>query len=198
MADSRIMEGVGDCQIMPPISRYNVEKTAQAVAFLIEQPGKDQKAYLKLLKLLYVAERESLLETGAPITGDLTVSMRHGPALSRTCDLMNGSDNDPAWSRFFRSAPEYELAVVANPGTDLLCPYEINKLRDVAARYTNKDRWQTRDETHALPEWEDPKGSSRLILLKTILETENKGGRTGRILREEKARQGFLDAVRGQ
>ncbi|MGB2823128.1 MAG: Panacea domain-containing protein [Phycisphaerae bacterium] len=177
--------------------RYNAEKTAQAVALLLQRPGRDHRAYLKVLKLLYLAERESFLETGAPITGDKMVSMDHGPALSATYDLMKGESSHPVWSRCFRPTGDHELDVISDPGKDLLCPYEAEKLCQVADRYADKDRWETKNETHSLPEWEDPLGSSKIILLKTILRTENKEGRTGRILREGRARQAFVDAVRG-
>jgi len=182
---------------MPPAFRYNVEKTAQAVGFLLRQPGRDHCAYMKVLKLLYVAERESFLETGAPITGDTLVSMDKGPVLSATYNLMQSPSNHAFWARCFRPRGDHELAIASDPGTDLLCPYEIDKLSQVAVRFADKDRWDASRDTHNLPEWEDPQGSSKIILLKTILETKNKGGRTGRILREERARQAFLDAVRG-
>jgi hypothetical protein len=177
--------------------QYDAEKAAQAVALLMRQPGKDCCAYMKILKLLYVAERESFLETGAPFTGDKMVSMVHGPALSETCGLLQDPAGDPFWVRFFKSSGDHELSLMSDPGADLLCPYECDKLREVAARYADKDRWETRDDTHDLPEWEDPHGSSKIILLKTILNSENKGNRTRDILREEQARQAFADAVRG-
>lgn len=38
-------------------------------------------SYLRMLKLLYLADRESLKETGHTITGDRVVAMEHGPVL---------------------------------------------------------------------------------------------------------------------
>ena len=35
---------------------------------------------------MYLAERESLARYGEPITGDVLVSMKHGPVLSKTLD----------------------------------------------------------------------------------------------------------------
>ena len=37
--------------------------------------------YLKLIKLLYLADRQALLELGRPISCDLFVSMPHGPSV---------------------------------------------------------------------------------------------------------------------
>ena len=38
-------------------------------------------AYIKLIKLMYLADRRCLIETGFPITGDRMVSMPKGPEL---------------------------------------------------------------------------------------------------------------------
>jgi len=47
--------------------------------------------YLKLMKLLYLADRESMRRNGRPISGDRYVSMDHGPVLSQTLNLINGA-----------------------------------------------------------------------------------------------------------
>src|SRR5438105_4403367 len=63
--------------------KFNLKKTVQAAAeFLRHEPGK-QMSRLRLIKLLYIADREALLETGRPITSDTIVAMKHGPVLSR-------------------------------------------------------------------------------------------------------------------
>ena len=177
--------------------RLDLAKTIQALAYLMGQRGRDQHAYMKLLKMLYVAERESLLETGHPLTGDTMVSMPHGPALSAICNLMNGSAEDALWSMHFRAIGNHELELVDDPGDDLLCRYETEKLTDIAAQFANKDRWETRDATHDLPEWSDPGKSSELIYLKDILGAEGKEGRLRAMIGDQKAHQDFLDALAG-
>ena len=47
-------------------------------------------SYMKLIKLLYLADREALLRWGRPITFDAYVSMDRGPVLSSVLDLING------------------------------------------------------------------------------------------------------------
>jgi Protein of unknown function (DUF4065) len=46
--------------------------------------------YVRLLKLLYIADREMMAEAGAPVTGDRAVAMDHGPVLSHVYDLVKG------------------------------------------------------------------------------------------------------------
>ena len=48
---------------------FNEKRTAQAAAFLLHQAG-GRLPLLKLMKLLYLAERESLRLYGEPISGD--------------------------------------------------------------------------------------------------------------------------------
>ncbi len=43
------------------------------------------------MKLLYLAERRLLQLHAVPLVGDVPVAMQHGPVLSRTLDLINGS-----------------------------------------------------------------------------------------------------------
>ncbi len=46
-----------------------VEKTIQAIGVLFRADRVKRMNYMRLLKLLYIADRESLQETGRPITG---------------------------------------------------------------------------------------------------------------------------------
>ena len=58
---------------------------------------------LSLTKMLYLAERESFKQYAEPLTGDTLVSMKHGPVLSNTLDLMNGfakPDDAAPWDQW--------------------------------------------------------------------------------------------------
>ena len=61
--------------------RFNFERALQASAYLLRLDGK-RMGYLRLLKLLYIADREWLAETGESITGDRAYAMKYGPVLS--------------------------------------------------------------------------------------------------------------------
>ena len=55
--------------------RFNFEKTLQAIAVLLRQSENRTDNYMRLLKLLYLADRKSLAQMGRPITGDRVVAM---------------------------------------------------------------------------------------------------------------------------
>lgn len=56
----------------------DVEKAIQAVGVLLRREGK-RASRLRLLKLLYIADRISLQKTGTPILGSKVVALKHGP-----------------------------------------------------------------------------------------------------------------------
>ena len=74
------------------ILHFNITKTIQASAVLLKADPNHSMSRLRLLKLLYIADRESLTERARPITGDYPVAMDHGPVLSNTYNLIKGED----------------------------------------------------------------------------------------------------------
>jgi uncharacterized phage-associated protein len=153
------------------MSGLKFEKTVQAVACLLRLEPSSEMSYMRLLKLLYIADRESLGETGAPITGDSVVAMKRGPVLSETYDLIKSEHLRYAeWEAFFRIVG-YRIEMVKDPGIGKLCRYEIEKLKEVSERYRSCDEWDMVNETHEFPEWKknDPGDSVRPIPLRDIL-----------------------------
>lgn len=131
-------------------------------------------SYMKLLKLLYLADRSALLQHGRPITYDRYVSMDHGPVLSQTYNLMvaeESPDQPPSYWRQFISEPEqYEVHLVSNaPSNSELSPAQEAILDEVFREFGALSRWQIVDFVHTLPEWEDPHGSSIPITFQDVL-----------------------------
>jgi uncharacterized phage-associated protein len=142
---------------------FETIKTAQAAAVLLKTSVSRRMSRLRLLKLLYIADRECLAETGRPITGDTVVAMKNGPVLSRTYDLIKGQDVGAAeWGRYFRNADKWDVELLDEPGIGKLSAFEIEKLRDVARRFEDCDDWDVADYTHSFPEWQQhrPTGNS--------------------------------------
>lgn len=152
----------------------NLKKAIQAVAFLLKQNHETNKTdnYMRLLKLLYFADRESLKETGRPITGDRFVAMPHGPTLSRLLDLVNQKDvGNIEWDKYIQTEG-YNIRLIQDPGNDKLCRYEIDLLTKIWSQNREKGEWQIALESENLPEWKknDPGKSSKPISLSDVLE----------------------------
>lgn len=144
----------------------NERKMAQMAAFfLAKTPGK-RMPYLKLMKLLYLSDREAMRTHGRPMTGDRLVSMPHGPVLSQTLDLMAGhtESRTGAWEEWVADQEAYELSLRRSPADvplDELSAADRDVLNLVWQRFGAMGKWQIRDWTHThCPEWQDPQGSS--------------------------------------
>ncbi len=131
-------------------------------------------SYMKLLKLLYLADRKALLSFGRPITYDRYVSMDHGPVLSQTYNLIVAEESPteaPSYWRSLISVPEnFEVSLrVPTPPNDQLSPAEEGVLDDVFDEFGAMGRWQLVTFVHTLPEWKDPHGSSIPISVRDVL-----------------------------
>jgi len=144
---------------------FNEQKTAQAAAHLLAFCG-GQLPYLSLIKMLYLADRQALIDIGQPITGDRPVSMKNGPVLSQVMDIIHmGTGPLPSgpglyWYRLISPPRDFEVKLTFQVLEDSeLSDYEIGVLRQVAERFGSLDRWDLVNFTHTLPEWQDPQGS---------------------------------------
>jgi uncharacterized phage-associated protein len=145
---------------------FNSEKVAQIAAYFLQKEG-GTAPYLKLLKLMYLADRESMRQRAFSISGDRAVSMPHGPVLSQTYELMNGSARDDSWDAWIAACSRYDLSLAQPHSTrelDELPPSDIAVLDTVHAQFGHLNKWQLVDWTHAnCAEWSDPNGSSMPI-----------------------------------
>jgi Protein of unknown function (DUF4065) len=156
---------------------FDIRKAIAATAYVCEL--NDGKAdLLKAIKTLYLAERQALLEWHRPITGDSFFSMDNGPIVSRIYDLMCGKVAGPemrAWKKVFRPRIRDIVALKNLPAFKPLSRREKSALANANERLKDLSIGQVIDLVHALPEWEDPHGSSVPIDPKTIFYHENFG-----------------------
>jgi uncharacterized phage-associated protein len=156
---------------------FDERKATEAAAFLLRLRG-GKMSYLKLIKLLYLADRLALARWGFSVTQDRHYSMRHGPVVSNTYNLMVDEDDKPIWSRYITPPlGNYEIALTEEAcPTGTLSRAEERLLTEVFERFGRMTRWQLRDYTHSLPEWRDPQGSRLPISVQEILEAQNVPG----------------------
>jgi uncharacterized phage-associated protein len=179
--------------------RFNLAKTIEAAGILLREAPAARMTRIRLLKLLYIADRESLRRTGRPITGDRACAMEHGPVLSTVYDCIKGSCGSlPAWERFFAS-DGIEVHMKEAPGVEELSRYEIETLQEVSRQRANVDEWQIVEETHAFPEWQEnnPGKSSKPIPFEAILAAVGRGPQAGNILREAEASADLAKMLEG-
>ena len=145
------------------------EKIAQAAAYLVKKRGQGYMSYMKLIKLLYLADRTALLRWGRPITFDKFSSMPHGMVLSGTLDLINGEADGPVWNAVFEPCGDREVRLKQDPSTQKLSKAELKLLDEIFLEFGKMTRWELREKTHALPEYIDPEGSSIPVHFSDVL-----------------------------
>jgi uncharacterized phage-associated protein len=157
--------------------QFDERKATEAAARLIEREG-GRINYMKLLKLLYLAERRSIGERNRPICGDVYVSMERGPVLSKVYNLIKEETDwivPKHWSSFIRR-DSYFVELVKVPAREVLSDADCRILDEVFAAHGHMDEWQLVDLVHRVcPEWQDPGGTSKEILPEEILRALEKG-----------------------
>jgi len=146
-----------------------VEKITQAAAYLVQKRGQGHMSYMKLIKLLYLADRESLFKRGRPITFDKFVSMPYGMVLSGTLNLINGEEPGAYWNDVFEPFGDREIRLKKTSETGKLSKAELAVLDAIFETFGSKSRWELVDYVHTLPEWIDPNGSSIPVEVSDVL-----------------------------
>lgn len=145
---------------------FNEHKAAQIAAwFLTQEHG--TMPHLKLIKLMYLAERESLRKHSFTMTGDRFYSLPQGPILSLT--LSHISDQVPSspdgWDSWISDKENHRVSLkrhAERDDLDELSDDDIEVLETTWAQFGHMTKYQIRDFTHDkanCPEWEDPNGS---------------------------------------
>ena len=166
---------------------FNETKATQASACLLELENRRMN-YMKLIKLLYIADREALFRWGRPITTDSYVSMKNGPVLSRVLDLIT-EGREPGsftpWFEFISIPSNYEVSLMKDCPKDELSQAEEDLIHEIYNKYGHMDQWQLVRFVHKFDEWRDPNGSSLPIFYGDILRAGNKTEDEISAIREE-------------
>lgn len=132
--------------------RFSTKKIVQAVGVLLRE-ARGRMEYLRLLKLLYIADREHLQSFLHPIVGTRLVAMKNGPLHSEVYNLVKGEHvASPLWSEFIRR-DGHEIELLKDPGVSELSVAEIRTLTSTSDHYRTLSEWDIVEVTHDFPEW---------------------------------------------
>ena len=157
--------------------------------------------YLKLLKLLYLADRESMKRHGHPISGDSYVSMDHGPVLSRTFNLIKGAGQfeDRGWGHWIADEANYVVSLrhkASRDALDELSEADVDVLNDVHAKFGRMKPWDLVDYVHRYcREWQDPAGSSMPIPYEAVFKALGRSPAEAKKLAARIEREHRIDKV---
>ena len=177
---------------------FNEKKIAEMAAYFLHKRG-GQMSHLKLMKLLYLAERKSICLYGTSMSGDKLVSMPHGPVLSMTLDLMGGNTKSQVndWEHLISDKENHELSLtqsISIDDLDELSAADLEILDDIWSEFGSMDRWQIREYTHQhCKEWRDPKGSSYPISYKKLFQVEGRSDCDANAMAGDIEEQDYID-----
>jgi uncharacterized phage-associated protein len=138
---------------------YKEAKTIEAATYLLSKltgPG-EAVPYIKLIKLLYLADREQVKNKGRTISGDSYWSLKCGPILSDTLNAIKGLD--PHWMPYV--GVDLEARVVwlkAQAQPSDMSRADRDVLDKIVAQFGHLPWQELVDFTHELPEWKRPDG----------------------------------------
>jgi hypothetical protein len=150
--------------------RFDLNRAIQAAGVVLRDRGPMDR--MRLLKILYLASREALKQTGKPIIGGRASALENGPLHDEVFDQIKGSADDTEWREYFHNAG-HTVEMKADPGRLDLSPLEIEILNSKADWAEQFETFELSKYTHEyVAEYqqnEPPPGSSKPILVNDIL-----------------------------
>lgn len=135
---------------MAPLAGFDSAKAAQVAAFFVAREPHIEK--LKLIKLVYLAERRALSQYGRPMLYDEFYSLKDGPICSSTLNGINGELDASTWSSLIaldsNGRNVHPVREVGRDDLDEVSDAEMDVLESVWAEFKDFTSSQIRNWTH--------------------------------------------------
>lgn len=135
--------------------QFDPDKAVAAMSYILSRIGKSDK--IKLIKLLYISDRECFVARGHPITGDHPYAMPKGPVPTHCLDLLNGNTffQDSKIFRFLRVSDDKVELRDGITGVPQLDEHERAIVDAVVDAHGGTPTWTLVDQTHEYPEYRE-------------------------------------------
>lgn len=141
------------------------DKILQEIIYLLSL-NNNRMNLLKLMKELYLIDRESIDERDVSLSGDVFYSMPHGPVLSNTLNMLYELTHN-SWGKYLETieAKYHDDIQIKKNITkfDRLSVKDKEYIKRISDKFKDYTPKQLEDFTHTLKEWGDPHGSSYKI-----------------------------------
>ena len=144
---------------MKMLLEFDYKKATQAINYLTKKEG-GQIDKLKLIKLIYLADRYHLRRYGRPMANDTYFAMRLGPVGSSVKDIaemssqfLDDEERNYAGKYIARGAINNTVVSIANVDSDVFSKSEIEALDFAYNEFGNKSESTLVGITHRYPEW---------------------------------------------
>ena len=155
---------------------YNPKKATQAAAYLVSLNG-GRMGLWRMLKIIYLFDRRSLVTTGTTITGDALDNLPHGGTPSRIYDNTKKERNprfkDSVWLEYLTENSANMIGLKKKEfSTGELSEFERDLIRQTWEQFRKLSNSELYKLVHAFPEFKNPNGSSFRIDPEEILRHE--------------------------
>lgn len=136
---------------------FPYEKVIQALNYLVRKE-KNEINKMKLIKLIYFADRYHLRKYGELLTQDKYFGMKLGPIPSITKDVLSFNDfldeNILNYAEeFIEQKGKYDIISKKEVDKDYLSETEVEALEFAYKIFGDKDQYKLSEITHDYPEW---------------------------------------------
>lgn len=146
---------------------FQAQKITELAALFLARLGGSAEV-LKLVKLLYLADRQSIQLRGVPIFGGRYYSLPHGPITSEGLNLINGKgqySHQILWNEAISARDGNILTLLRQPDAACLAASEVKILDKVFNDHGSKTASALRNWCHAnIKEYEETDGSIPITL----------------------------------
>lgn len=133
-------------------------KIIQALAYIAYQQPNHEVNSMKAYKLLWLADRYHLRQTGRTITGDTFYALPHGVVPS---DAKNVVEHQPTHilndvdycDRYIQRVGKYGYKAVSEPDLMVFSESDQEALDKILQNYGGMDQYQLECLSHEFPEW---------------------------------------------
>ena len=143
---------------MKMLLEFDYKKATQAINYLTKKEG-GQIDKLKLIKLVYLADRYHLRRYGRPVVNDAYFAMPLGPVGSSVKDIaefsgfLDESELGYAGSYIGRGGAANTVVSIADVDKDIFSKSEIESLDFAYKEFGSKKASELVNITHKYPEW---------------------------------------------
>jgi uncharacterized phage-associated protein len=146
---------------MEKLNTFKYKKITQIVNFFaFKNPGK-KIDYLKVIKLIWAADRYHFRKYGRLVTYDKYYAMQHGPVGSCSLDLSKRPESLKAYhpeesaysSKYLKKVDEHKIKSKKKPVLDFFSETDLEALNFAYENFNKMDTFCLRDLTHVYPEW---------------------------------------------
>lgn len=137
---------------------FDYKKAIQAINFFAKKEG-GQISKLRVLKLIWLADRYHLRKYGRPILNDTYFAMPYGPVASAVKDItgfnfLDSCDLEQTYLMdYLTREAEYTIKSIKDVNTDVFSDSDIEALETISQEYGTSSTHDLIELSHKFPEW---------------------------------------------